>query len=301
LLYQETPGELLACFNGLARQAAGYEPFGVMVLSANVTVPVIRLGNHWCLVLYNPEGRENIQVAMGKATDLRMTDAFNNVLPAPKLKGEILNLEVDNRLVFLWGIGGDVLVRTARAHAGGLARRFADNKDFAEFLPPGLMDTVRAVAKDPGGLEGRTQYFQLLRSFPELEAQWHSGLLPRPVAVPAIAQLAELARYLCVLEEARGEVIIEPMNDMLMRARDFQSLYLTGTVGTNQPYNRGDWLLEEVRRLSVEAHTLAESGARIEASALAALTEWRARALEFAAKAGPQSMLNSIGPVAELP
>jgi hypothetical protein len=88
------------------------------------------------------------------------------------------------------------------------------------------------------------------------------------------------------------------MNDMLARAREMQSLYLTGTVGMEQPYHRGDWLLQEVKRLNDEAATLAENGARIEAAAVAALCEWRARALEFAAKAGPQSTLSAISPVA---
>ena len=38
-----------------------------------------------------------------------------------------------------------------------------------------------------------------------------------------------------------------------------------------------------------EAESLATGGAKIEADAVAALAEWRARGLEFAAKAGPLS------------
>jgi len=300
LLYADYPGELFPILCGLAPQLAKLETVGVMVPSANVTAPVFRSGDEWCVAIWNGAGAEKIQLPVGAAKGLRITNAFNNEVPAPAIANEVLEIEANATLQLVWGKGGALLGNCARTHAGYFARQIAANETYKSYLDPALLDIVADIAKEPGGRESRTQFFKLIRSFPELEAQWHAGLMPRPVAVPAIAQLAALARHLCTLEELRGDPILEPMNDMLARARELQSLYLTGTVGMEQPYHRGEWLLAEVKRLNEEAESLAENGHRIEAAAVAALCEWRARALEFAAKAGPQSTLGAITPVALL-
>src|SRR5690606_1315463 len=107
--------------------------------------------------------------------------------------------------------------------------------------------------------------------------------------VAALSHLADLARTLCRLEGAREASFLEPLADTLARCEEYQSLYLTGVTTTPQARLRGDWLVQEVRRLMDEAETLAAANAKIEADAVAALAEWRARGLEFATKAGPLS------------
>jgi hypothetical protein len=109
------------------------------------------------------------------------------------------------------------------------------------------------------------------------------------VATTTLARLARLARTLCQLEAVIGVSFLEPLQDTLARCKEFQSMYLTGVTATPQARQRGDRLVAEVRRLMDEAEALAQLDRRIEADAVAALAEWRARGLEYAAKAGPQS------------
>src|SRR5690606_33479883 len=116
--------------------------------------------------------------------------------------------------------------------------------------------------------------FTLLRAFPEIEGRWHGGQLPRPVAVAAMARLADLSRTLCRLEAAREASFLEPLGDTLARCEEYQSVYLTGATTTPQARARGDWLVQEVRRLMDEAEALADDGEKIEASAVATLAEW---------------------------
>ena len=147
-----------------------------------------------------------------------------------------------------------------------------------------MVALIADIAQDPLGRADREAFFAVLRAFPLLEKQWHAGQLPRATAAPAIADLARIARALCILEEYRGEPFLDPLQDTLEKCNAYQSLYLTGSSG-DRKLERGDWLFKRVGALADEAERLDAAGARIEACAVAALAEWRARALEFALQA----------------
>jgi hypothetical protein len=155
--------------------------------------------------------------------------------------------------------------------------------------PAQVLASLEPVRLYDSGSQARFSFLGLIRTLPELEAAWHRGELPRASAVPAIAALARTARALCALEQERGEPFLEPLHETLARCAEFQSLYLTGTASARGPQERADWILDEVGRLMEEARELAAAGRGIEADAVAALAEWRARALQYAADAAPLS------------
>jgi len=133
------------------------------------------------------------------------------------------------------------------------------------------------------------EFLALLRGFTTLEEQWHAGKASRSATVAALAALSRLSRSMCVLQQEGGEAFVEPLRKTLARCGEYQSQYLTGSGGAQDARDRGDWLSQEVSRLTAEAETLDKDGRAIEAAAVAAMAEWRARALEFAAKAAPLS------------
>jgi LysM repeat protein len=141
--------------------------------------------------------------------------------------------------------------------------------------------------RNPVTAGDRAAFLALLRFFPLIEMQWHAGLIPEGVATAAIADLAGLARALCFNQAVTGEPFLAPLRNCLDKCEEYRALYLTGS----EARPRGDWLLDEVLRLMNEAESLMQSGRPIEANAVAALAEWRARALEFAARAPAERAL----------
>jgi hypothetical protein len=174
------------------------------------------------------------------------------------------------------------------------AQTFLSWNPQGEHLPPELVPTLRRMAGPSANPVDRLDLFTLLRAFPSIEEQWHAGKTPRSIAVPAMARLARIIRHLCVMEQEAGDPFIELLQDTLGKCSDYQSAYLTGCGGGGTEQERGDWLLGEVSRLMENAEALARDERPIEAAAAAALAEWRARSLEFAAKAAPLSSREPI-------
>jgi LysM repeat protein len=280
---------LTAAFAGLigfSPRLVGTEHCGTLALAEGVRAPVYRNGAAWLLALWSTGGEKEVTLPIDGAQNLSLTDAMSNPMPLSSTKAPKLKLNHD--LLYLTGEGGEILAVAAANKAGNLARQMLDTPAYAQYLPPELLDALRQIARTAGVGIDRTQFFLLIRSFPELEARWHAGVLPRNIAVPALADLARLARALCAAEERSGANFIEPLADTLDRCEEYQARYLTGSSSA-PAHHRGDWLLNEVRRLSEEAEAVARSDRRIEAAALATLAEWRARALEVAASAGQRS------------
>lgn len=285
LVYDGTPHEPMAFLNGLVGRLSDTR-FGGWLEIKDVVAPLFRSGATWFLPIWAEKDTE-VSLDIGEVSAMRLTDALGNPIRLPEYDSGTIALTVGPSPLYLTGVRGNLPGQAARARARALAGRIAKSDTFKEHLPEGVLALAAAIAKAPGGDASREQFFALIRQLPELERRWHEGDLPRGVAVPAIAQISRLARSLCTVEEYRGEPFLEPLQEMLAHCEEFQSLYLTSSVGTSEAHVRGDWLLNEVRRLMDEASHLAASDRRIEASAVAALAEWRARGLEFAAKAGP--------------
>lgn len=246
-------------------------------------------GDEWVLALWSPQGPRTATVSLGGALGLRLTDGLNNPRALPEPAGGEALISVTEIPFYLSGRGGPILARAACAAVREQAQALLGIEGVEDYVDQGLLKALESLADCDMAVPTRFEFFTLVRTIPEIEARWHKGLTPRATAVPLLARLSKLARRLCVLEQEAGEPFLEPLNETLAKCGEYQSLYLTGTGSAQGAQERGDWLLNEVRRLAEEAKALSGAGRPIEANAVAALAEWRARALRFAARAAPLS------------
>ncbi len=277
--------ETMAYLNGLALRFVGHTFVGPLEAPDKVHGLVFRWGAIWFAALWSEEATGTVSVPIDGAMNIQLTDALGNPIAAPEPKEGALVLTVGQEPLYLTGYGGVILGRAAAQQVRVLVRDIAENALIREHLPPGVIELVEAIGADPNGAGNRLRFLELLRLLPRIEEQWHGRQLPRHVAVPIIAKLSELARAVCLIEEDRGELFLEPLSDTLARTEEQQSLYLTGSAGTAKSRERGDWILGEVRRLVDEAEALDAADRKIEACAVATLAEWRAQALKCAAQA----------------
>ncbi|HPO12333.1 MAG TPA: LysM peptidoglycan-binding domain-containing protein [Candidatus Hydrogenedentes bacterium] len=280
-VYDTELHESFALLAGLVHRLPNTHYSGVLALPEPVMAPVFQSSSAWMLVVWTEGDPYEATISLGAARELRLTDAMNNPARLGEVNKGSIALTVDATPKYLSGVAGSPPGMAARQRAQELASRFSGDELFQKNLPQEMMANLSSVASKPGGETIREQWLNLVRCFPVLEEQWHTGKLPQAVAVTALADLTGLLRALCTVEEDRGQPFLEPLQDALARCKEYQSLYLTGSVATDKPHERGDWLLSEVRRLMDEAEVLAASGAKIEAVAVATLAEWRARSLEF--------------------
>ena len=278
----------LSRLNTMAQRVAPGAYAGRIPQPGTTRLQVFSVGDHWRATTWRTDDSSTIELPYSPAHPFSLMDEWGNGIksePGEKTWTHPLS----TNFLYITGLGGPVL-RTALINRARLeAKRALDD----DALAPAWNDTLRAtlttIANDPADISSRVQFFSLLRAFPEIEERWHAGLLTRPVATEALARAATLARTLCRLESALGASFLEPLQDTLARCEAFQSAYLTGATTTPLARQRGDWIVSEVRRLMDEAEALGNFDRRIEADAVAALAEWRARALEHAVKAGPLS------------
>ena len=272
---------------GLGRYLPQPAFVGRLAVAEDTTALVFRIGARWTLALWRTEGRQDTVLPIGDAADLTLTDVRNNPGSLKPLEEGKATLPIGVEPLFLSGSGGTVL----RDAAWGQARAEATLLFHAEAALASCPTETLAVCETIASAEelnmNRLDFFTLLKTFPHIEEQWHAGIIPRRFAVITLAGLARLTRSLCTVEQERGEPFIEPLSDMLARCREYQASYRKNDGAGSLNQARGDWLLDEVGRLMDEAKQLSETGRPIEADAVAALAEWRGRALEHAVDAAP--------------
>lgn len=290
-------GRGLAYLNGLAHGVPPAPYAGTLPQPGASRALLFSNGIRWTLAFWGDGGE--VRVPWSGEHAFVQLDSWNNTTPVSPPDGEQWRTAAGTGVQFLRGENGPVLKATILSQTRAEVKHLLAQRLLEPAWDPEVRAALEAVAADPENEQSRTHFFTLLRTFPRIEERWHTGGLPRPVAVAALAHLADLARTLCRLEAARDAAFLEPLPDTLARCEEYQSLYLTGAITTPQARARGDWLVDEVQRLADEAELLAASGAKIEAGAVAALAEWRARALEFAAKAGPLSDQMALPKAAE--
>jgi len=286
-LFPESFGPAYVYLGALTRRLNGYSFLGLLDAGTGLTALVFRNQDQWTAAVWSEDGPREARIPVENATDLLLFDAANNALPAPAVSDGAAVIPASDAPVYLVGKLGSTLVHAAAFSAARSASAFLENEAFKKDLPAEVQDTVRKFVTPDPGVWARTDFLNLLKAFPLIEELWHTGKLRRAVAVPAIAQLAGLARTLAVIEQEKGEPFVEPMQSTLANCGQFQSLYLTSSSGPSETRERPDWLMNEVTRLVADAERLAEEGRLIEAGAVAVLAEWRARALQAAAKADP--------------
>lgn len=274
----------------LARRLQGSVYVGRLPLDSSVRAPVFRCRDAWCVMVWSEDGGGPVRLRLGAASDLSFADARNNPLPTPPLspEGEV-RIEAGLQPSYLCGTKGTVLSQAASHRAREEADRLANVLASGQEFPKELVELVRNIANQERVKVSRPDFFALVRTFPFLERQWRLGALPASSVAPALASLTRLISHLSVVEQEVGEPFIEPLQDILNRCSQYQSLYLTRTGGAVGGGERGDWLLAEVGRLVALAERLDEEGRPIEARAIATMAEWRARSLEFAVQPPPGS------------
>ncbi len=193
----------------------------------------------------------------------------------------------DNRLLFVKGYGGKILLRAVGSSIQREALGLLAVENHEAILSPETVEALKLWSESPEWKSERFRFLTLIRAFPELEEKWHSGTIPRATAMQLISGISRLARGLAVVEHETGKPFLEPLQEMLARCGEYQSLYLTSTGAASDARARADWLFEEVNALTAQARQLAEGGRAIEADAIAAIAEWRARALSHASQAKP--------------
>lgn len=285
-------GELkrgLAYLNGLAHGVAPAPFVGSLPQPGKARALLFASGKRWTLAYWSSGTSESIGVPWDTSHPFTEIDSWNNKNPVSAPDGNDWEGPAGASVQFLEGEDGPIIMATLQSQVRASIKHLLAEKPLEIAFNNDVKAALEAVAENPSGEQSRVHFFTILRAFPEIESRWHAGQLPRPVAVAAMAHLSDLSRTLCRVEAARDASFLEPLTDTLARCEEYQSLYLTGAITTPQARVRGDWLVQEVRRLMDEAESLAAAGFRIEADAVAALAEWRARGLEFAAKAGPLS------------
>ncbi len=285
-------GELksgISYLNGLAHGVPPAPFAGNLPQPGKARALLFASGKHWTLAYWSNGADDSIAVPWSADYPFTLSDSWNNMAPVEAPEGDVWKNPALGGVRFLLGDGGPIINATLLSQIKTTIRHILGEKALDIAWSGEVRSALEAIAENPEGEQSRVHFFTLLRAFPDIEGRWHAGQLPRPVAVAALAHLADLSRTLCRLEGARDASFLEPLADTLARCEEYQSLYLTGATTTPQARARGDWLVAEVRRLMDEAESLATGGAKIEADAVAALAEWRARGLELAAKAGPLS------------
>jgi hypothetical protein len=262
-------------------------PAGVAPLGEEVEAYFFRHADQWILVAWETGDADELHIPVAPETQVSAFNGFNNPLETHRPEPETLAVPLTQSPVFVVGTGGPLPALVAEHMARAEAAYFLETATTAAALAPKAAASVEAIAQGAARPAPRLDFFNILQALPELERYWHAGTLPRSEAVPALASLARLAWHLTVLESARGEAFLEPLPESLAKCSEYQSSYLTGTDQRVRVPSRGDWLLQEVTRLADEAKALQDSGQSIEAGAVAALAEWRARSLVEAVKARP--------------
>jgi LysM repeat protein len=283
LLYDGELQSTVVYLNGLGHRLVSFDFVGSLSETGPTTY-LFRNGSAWLLVFWVDKGEQEVRVPVAEGQTVLLSDALNNTLEVPQAKEGSLRLTARSMPQYLTGSGGPVLGMAARHQARHEASSFLANQEFAGALPPELNTLVGAIQRDVGGASSRIHFFALIRALPDLEERWHQGQLPQHVAATALAQLTRLARSMATVEEDLGEEFVEPIENTRAQGEENQSQYLTGSTGTSEANERGDWLVNEVRRLLDETVDLETAGRVIEAGAVANLAEWRSRGLQFVAK-----------------
>ncbi len=286
-------------FAALIRQAGDARYLGQFSEDGGARIHVFRdaaFPDGWFVVIFDRGEAGPSSPTFEGATVTGVASSLGDPL---SLEGNVIPIELDetgNRLLFARGRGGEVLLRAVESSIRREARGLLAVANHEAILSPDIVKALRQWSEPSDLQSDRFRFLTLIRAFPKLEEQWHSGMIEQALAVRLMAGMSRLARSLAVVEHEAGAAFLEPLQETLARCGEYQSLYLTSTGGAADARERGDWLLEEVNALTTEARQLAKRGRAIEADAVAAIAEWRARALSHASKAKPLGHYDAPAP-----
>lgn len=269
--------------SALAHRLAGATYMGPLTGGTQWRAEVFRRPGstgQWDLILWSQNGPIDIRIPMAGVSGLLLTDALNNPLPLAGITGGALLLTARPSLSFLSGRRGPLLARAAAYAVRREARTLLAREGLLPHAAPKVRDILQALARCDETVSRRFEFFSLIRALPQIEAQRRQGIVPPGPSVALAAALSRLARRLCAFEQETGAPFLEALEETLARCAEYQTLYLMGSAAATPGNEREDWILGEVNRLIRDAGELEGAGRPIEANALAALAEWRARSLK---------------------
>jgi LysM repeat protein len=275
------PGHVYPYLNGIRHALSAREFAGTLPAGANAYAMVFRQDAQWLVAMWAAQGTASAELDLAGASGLTHRDLMYNRHALPEAVEGRRVFELSPDPILLAGTGGGVLAAAGERRAMEQARRLANDAAYRGALDAELMAFAGEVARGGKALEDRDAFLTVLRHLPRLEAALHTGQMPPETARAATAELAALMRSLCAVQQRLGERFIEALPERLAKCEEAGRMYLGGA---DIP-PRAERLLDEVMRLAREARALEAAGLAVEADALAALAEWRARALEYAVEA----------------
>jgi hypothetical protein len=284
-------GELTAAFPAICAYGPlmeGASPIGRLNLDTAACY-VFRRGRAWIAIVCPRDATTTTTLPLGAAATLSAFDVFNNPLPLPPFETGSITLPPSDQPYIITGEGGSLLLQSAQSQAQEESAKLLAMAITTSHMTPAAIQALKMISSGGDTTIGRREFLVLLQQFPPLEEAWCSGTIARRDAIPLIASLARLMQHLSTVEQEIGETFLDPLQDRLARCQELQALYITGLTSATTSHERGDGLLAAITRLTTQAVTLESEGRSTEAAGVAALAEWRARSLKYAATAPPLS------------
>ena len=278
---------------GALRILAGSRYAGRLSLEAGQHAEFFRMwnsdsdGDAWVIAVWTDDSQNSkISLAMDGREDLEFLDRFGNGIPISFNDSGDVVLKSRGAVRYLRGQDSATLNQIAARSVRTSADALLTRPEFEPYFDVELKRVLKNLAGYEMGAKIRSDFLMLLRSMPVIEWQWHQRDVDRYSATSLLARLAELARYAAILEQQSGEKFLEPLEVTLAKCANYQQKAVAKWSRGMDARTR--WLNAEVSSLVGEARDLARFGRSIEASAVAAIAEWRARCLEVAANAPPR-------------
>lgn len=251
---------------------------------------IFRLGpaatpDTWCVVTIVRDAASGMAaLAPGEGAVWNVLDGYGNPLgDAGRPDGKIVLPSSSADAWYVRGAGGSILREALAARVRALAAPHVAYTGELAAVAPETVSTVEALANYQYPAPVRLHFFSLLRSLPALEEGWRRGIVETRYAIPMIRDFAVMAELLAVLEQELNEPLLEPLDKTMDTCTEWMQRFSEPADASAMSAQRFAFLRDEVTRLVDEARALDAVARPIEAKAIAALAEWRARTLEPAA------------------
>jgi hypothetical protein len=288
----ETPAGFsgaLAALAAVRDQLADAQILGTYPGTNENVVWIARLGasaapDTWALIVTVSNPAANIpSILPGEGAVWDVRDAYGNSLgDFGRPDGRVM-VPSGAGTWYVRGHGGTLLRDTLAERVRTLAAAGLSYAGELAAAAPETTGSLETLAKYELPAPTRLQFFALLRGLPAIEESWRRGLVETRDAIPMIRDLAEFAEVLAILEQELEEPLLEPLDKTLDTCAEWLARYQSSADADPRNASRIAFLRTEVFRLAERARAWESAGRRIEAKAVAAIAEWRARSLEAAA------------------
>jgi hypothetical protein len=265
----------LSVLNHWTEALPGYESISPYIINDDITAHLFRSTNPelpWLIAINSTTIKELIiPESLGSSTVLS-----RHFSPLSKAPSDTITL--DTQPIFLSGTNSEPIVQALRSALNGQAITIMANKDYTAQLPKNIQAHMNTFITATPETTFRAPFLSIVQQFPVLEAKYFSGDIPQSTAIPLIARLAQIARLVATLEQYTGDPFLESPSTTLAKCNNFLADYLSRDI-PQADHSRESTLLAEINRLMTQAQALEARSLTTEATAVATIAEWRARAL----------------------